>query len=125
MGAPSEVSWDMYDPRTTIKVEAAEDLKAGYACYIASNGKAYHCDDSINNQFHGCALKATSSGDKVTLVTHGRLNVIIAQTIGNKAKVTTSSGGNTPSTTLSGVAAGFAIAEYVVFVHAEPQGNNS
>lgn len=125
MGAPSAISWDMYDPRSTIKAQAAEDIAAGYACYIASDGKAYLCDDGVNNQVHGVALKATSSGEKVTLITHGRLNVIIAQTIGNKAKVTTASGGNSPSTTLSGVCAGFAIAAYVVFVHIEPASNNS
>jgi len=122
---PSENGWDMYEPRSTIKAEAAEAIKACYACYIASDGKAYLCDNTVNNMVHGVALKAVAAGEQVVLVTHGRLYVTILQTIGNKAKVTTSSGGNVPSTTLSGVTCGSAIGAYLVLVHVEPASNNT
>lgn len=119
-------SWDMYDPRTTIKAEAVEAIAACYGCYIASNGKAYLCDDSVNNQVHGVSLKAVGLGEKVTLVTHGRLNVDVTQTIGNKANVSNQEGGGVPGTDKAGSAkVGFAIAAKVVMVHIEPQGNNS
>jgi len=119
-------SWDMYDPRTTIKAEAVEAIPACYGCYIASDGKAYLDDNTINNQVHGVSLQAVAAGEKVCLVTHGRLNVDTTQTIGNKAKVSNQSGGGVPGTDKSGTCtAGFAIAAKVVMVHIEPQGNNS
>jgi len=125
MSAPAETGWDMYDPRMTVKAEAAEIITKGYACYIASDGKAYLCDNSVNNMFHGCALQTVAAGEKVTLVTHGRLYTTVAQTIGNKAKSTTSSGGAVPSTTLSGIVCGTAIAAYLIQIHAEPASNNA
>jgi len=119
-------SWDMYDPRTTIKAEAVEDIAACYGCYIAPDGKAYLDDNAVNNQVHGVSLKGVKAGEKVVLVTHGRLNVDADQTIGNKAKVVATSGGGVPSTAAGGTAVvGFAIATRVVMVHIEPQGNNS
>ena len=122
---PSEVGWDMYDPRTTIKVEAAEDLGIGKGCYIASDGKAYLDDNSVSNMVHGVPLKSVKAGEQVVLVTHGRLYTTVLQTIGNKAKVSTASGGAVISTTLSGVTAGFAIGAYLIMVHIEPASNNT
>jgi hypothetical protein len=123
---PAEVGWDMYDPRSTIKAEAAEAITAGYACYIHTDGKAYLDDNSVNNQVHGVALIDAAVGELVTLVTHGRLYTTATQTIGNKAKVSNQAGGGLPSTAGSGTAtAGFAIDTYLIMIHIEPQGNNS
>jgi len=118
-------SWDMYDPRSTIKAEAAETIPACYGCRVFTDGKAYLCDDGVSNMVHGVNLQAVVAGEKATLVTHGRLNVDTTQTIGNKAKVSNQAGGGVPGTDKAGVTCGFAIAAKVVMVHVEPQGNNS
>jgi len=119
MPAPSEISWDMYEPRTTLKAIAAEDMTRGESAYISTDGLAYVTDNTKSDQFNGCVLKDTLAGEEVVLVTHGRLNVTALQTIGGKAVVSNASGGGPPGTAAGGTAAaGFAISAYLLFIHA-------
>ena len=118
MVAPSEISWDMYDPRTTVKATADEDMTRGECCYLHTDGKARLCDNGKSDEFVGCALKDYDEGDKAVLVTHGRLNVTTTQTIGALAKVPNTSGGGPPDTAGGGSAeAGVAIGANLIAVH--------
>lgn len=100
-----------YDPRESVKAEAAEDIGFGEACYISTDGKAYLVDNGKNDVCHGFALKAASSGTYVTLVRECRMDVDTTQTIGARAYTGGVAGGSAPSTTLAatGVVVGFAI----------------
>jgi len=110
---------DMYDPRTSLKAEAAEDIGMGESVRISTDGKAYLVDNGKSDVMHGVALKATSSGDKVTIVTQARLHLATTQTIGARIYTGGVSGGSAPSTTLSatGVVCGFAISANTVYVN--------
>lgn len=120
MPAPSEVSWDMYDPRMTLRgiVDALDTLTRGEACYFHTDGTIRSCDNGKSDLFHGCALKDYAAGTMATLITHGRLNVTTAQTIAGEALVPNTSGGGPPDTAGGGSAvAGWAYATYAIFIH--------
>jgi len=68
------VGWDMYDPRLTVKATLAEDLPIGGCGWIDTDGLIYASDNS-QSRCHGCALEAGVAGEKVVLVTYGRLRV--------------------------------------------------
>lgn len=125
MSAVEAVGWDMYQPRSTIKVEAAEAIGKGECCYILNtDGLAYLCDAGENNKCHGVALNGVAAGEMVTLVTDGRLRVATAQTIGNQAFSGNINGGTAPTTTLAtGIVVGMAIADYLVLVRIVPSLN--
>jgi len=110
---------DMYDPRTTLKAVAAEDIGLGESVYIHTDGLAYLVDNGKYDVMHGVALKATSSGEYVTIVTQARLRVGTTQTIGARIYTGAASGGSAPSTTLSatGVVCGFATAANYIYVN--------
>jgi len=111
---------EMYDPRTTIKAVAVEDVEIGESCYIHTDGLAYLVDNGKSDVCHGWALTARSAGQEVTLVTEARMLVDTAQTIGARLYTGAHAGGSAPSTTFaaSGVVVGFAIGAYKVFVMA-------
>lgn len=119
------VGWDMYDPRLTIKGKAATAFEIGYCGYIkSSDGLLYATATDFNGSavetVHGCALKKAAIDDELVLITHGRLKMVTEQTEGNLIKgptVTDSEGVSPPSTTLTGRTCGFAIEDYLVFVH--------
>lgn len=113
--------WDMYDPRNSLKAEAAEAISMGEGCYINNDGLIYICDNIVTDKCHGYALTDAADGDMLVLVTHGRLRVQTAQTQGNKAYSGNFAGGTAPSTTfVTGIVVGTAIEEYLVWVHIEP-----
>lgn len=114
------VGWDMYDPRMTIKATVNADVVKvykGYACQINSSGEII-VDLSGDDRVHGLALTDANPGDKLVIVTHGRLKTVHAQdTIGDIAYGGTDADGCTPDTILTGTPCGWAIEEYLLFIH--------
>jgi len=109
------VGWDMYDPRLTIKGKAAEALGLGDCAYIHTDGLIYYTD--AETKINGCALKAVAVDDEVTLITHGRLRMVTAQTPGAQVKGPSGGSGTPPDDGGAGLVCGFAIEEYLIFVH--------
>ena len=99
-----------YDPRHSIKAEAAETIPLGASCRLASDGKIYVVDNSKSDVCHGFALEAAVAGQQLTLVGYCRMKVSATQTIGARVYTGAVSGGSAPSTTLSasGLIVGFA-----------------
>jgi len=108
---------DMYDMRTSLKVEAAEEILMGESCYIHTDGLAYVVDDGKSDVVHGWALKYAADGDLVTLVTQCRMKVETAQTIGARLYTGAIAGGSAPSTThaASGVVCGYSVTAYLIY----------
>ena len=111
------VGWDMYDPRLTLKGEAAEDdIGVGACCWISTNGEIYLTDD-IQSRVHGCALTAADDGDELVLVTHGRLRVTDSNAMGALVYGQLNEGGSAPNATTDGNVCGFSVENYLIFVH--------
>ncbi|GAG95137.1 unnamed protein product [marine sediment metagenome] len=123
------VGWDMYDPRLTLKANVKQyfddgttvyAIAIGDCCYIDGNG-LIQLSDADKSTVHGCALMAAVGGDELTLVTHGRLRMVTAQTPGDDIKsdnTEADGGGEPPSTTnATGSVCGYAISAYLVWVH--------
>jgi len=108
---------EMYDPRDTIKAEAAETIHLGDCVRIASDGKAYVVDNGKSDVCHGVSLEAAVAGDKITILTRARMYITTSQTAGARIYTGAVSGGSAPSTTLSGggIVCGFAISTHVVY----------
>jgi hypothetical protein len=109
------VGWDMYDPRLTIKGRAAEALGLGDCAYLHTDGLIYYTD--ATEDVHGCALKAVEIDDEVTLVTHGRLRMVTAQTPGNPVMGPNGGSGTPPDDGGGGRLCGMAIETYLILVH--------
>lgn len=108
------VGWDMYDPRLTVKGTALEVIHLGDCCYIDADGVRY---TDATEKINGCALKAYAIGDEVTLITHGRLRMVTAQVPGAEVSGPNGGTGTPPDDAGGGRACGFAIEEYLIFVH--------
>jgi len=110
---------EMYDIRTTIKVQAAETIEIGESCYIHTDGKAYVVDNGKYDVVHGWALDAASEDDWITLVTTCRMIVDTTQTIGARVYTGGVSGGSAPSTTFAttGVVCGYALTATKLFLN--------
>ena len=107
----------MYDIRTTIKAVAAEAIGYGESVYIGSDGLVYVIDGVYAAVCHGWALTAAAIGATLTIVTTCRMNVDTAQIPGAAAQVGAVAGGSPPSTTLTGIAVGFAISTSKLFLN--------
>lgn len=108
---------EMYDIRTTIKAQLAEEADLGESCYISTDGKAYLVDNGKYDVVHGWALEPGDADEYITLVTTCRMLVDTTQTIGARIYTGAISGGSAPSTThaTNGVVCGFAIEAKKVF----------
>ncbi len=109
------VGWDMYDPRLTIKGKAAEALSLGDCAYIHTDGLIYYTD--ATEDIDGCALKAVAVGEEVTLVTHGRLRMVTAQTPGSAVQGPNGGSGTPPDDGGGGRICGMVISTYLILVH--------
>jgi len=115
--AYTAVGWDMYDPRLTLKGEAGEDdIEVGACCHISTNGEIWLTDNNTSI-VHGCALTSADDGDELVLVTHGRLRVATSNTPGAQVYGQINDGGSVPDDNAEGNVVGFAIENYLVFVH--------
>ena len=114
---PAEaVGWDMYDPRLTVKGTLAEAIGLGDCCWIHTDGLVY-LSDNVEDKCNGCGLTAGAIGDEITLVTHGRLRMVTAQTPGANVLSCGLSGGGPPDDGGSGPIVGFAAETYLIIVH--------
>lgn len=110
--------WEMYDLRSTVKGQVYnETILIGQCCYIDANGINLSDDDA--SKCHGVALKNAVAGDKLVLVTEGRLLVQTAQVPGADVKSPKegSGVGSAPDDGGTGSKVGFATAEYVIQVN--------
>lgn len=107
----------MYDIRTSIKAVAAEAIGYGESVYISTDGLAYVLDNGKADVCHGWALTAAAVGATVTIVTTCRMDVDTTQISGARANVGAVAGGSAPSTTLTGIAVGFAITASKLFLN--------
>ena len=110
----------MYDIRTSIKAVAAEAIGYGESVYIGSDGLVRVLDNIYAAVCHGWALTAKAVGGTVTIVTTCRMDVDTAQIPGAQAQVGAVGGGSAPSTTLTGIAVGFAITTSKLFLNIPP-----
>lgn len=107
----------MYDIRTSIKAVAAEAIGYGESVYIGSDGLVYVLDGVYADVCHGWALTAAAVGATLTIVTTCRMDVDTTQIPGAQAQVGAVAGGSAPSTTLTGIAVGFAITTSKLFLN--------
>lgn len=114
---PSEaMGWDGYDPRLTVKGVLAEAVDLADCCYVAGDGLIYLSDNG-EDKCHGCALKAGAIGDTATLITHGRLRMVTAQTPGANVLSCNQAGGSPPDDGGGGPIVGFAVETYLIIVN--------
>lgn len=107
----------MFDIRTSIKAVAAVAIGYGESVYIGSDGLVRLVDNGYALVCHGWALTAAAVGATLTIVTTCRMDVDTAQIPGAQAQVGAVAGGSAPSTTLTGIAVGFAITTSKLFLN--------